>query len=174
MWSQIRFTLDEDGTLTYTSFAYERRAHDWNILKDFDPTRDVIPIPDALFCITIDTESTPSSVFTRHKTSRRPHYDAARARARILDRNDKKETILWNSEGEVTEGTYTNVYFWRDSGWVTPRKESGCLPGIARAWLLENGHAREGTIRRDEIFDGEIVLLSNALYVAQLGQVQLE
>ena len=143
------------------------------MLSSFNPTTGTIAHPEAILTIKVDTVPTPSSQFTQNKTSHRPHYDAARVRAGIIDRKEKKEVLLFNEAGEVTECSITNVYFWRNGQWVTPKKESGCLPGVARRWMLENGRAVEGTVRKEEVQDGELVLLSNGLYIAQLGRVDL-
>ncbi|MEE9582621.1 MAG: aminotransferase class IV, partial [Acidimicrobiia bacterium] len=40
-------------------------------------------------------------------------------------------------DGHVTESTVANVAVLIGSRWVTPPLESGCLPGVYRAELLE-------------------------------------
>ncbi|KAH7105174.1 aminotransferase [Auriculariales sp. MPI-PUGE-AT-0066] len=130
-------------------------------------------VAESLFEVTLDTMPTPASIFTRHKTTYRPHYSEARARAGIVDFNDRKEVILFNEDGEVAECTLCNVFFWRDGVWVTPTEASGCLPGLARRWMVEQGGAVEAVIQRDEVRHGELVLLSNALYMLQVGRVSL-
>ncbi|KAH7105176.1 aminotransferase class IV-domain-containing protein [Auriculariales sp. MPI-PUGE-AT-0066] len=169
----VRVLLDKGGNLSTTTFSYERRLHDPISLWHMNPLTDPIPHPTALFQILLDTEQTLSSVFTCNKTSHRVHYESARRRAGILDRRDQKEVLLFNEHDEVTECSITNVYFWRDESWITPRTRSGCLPGVARRWALEHGHAKEGVIRREDVQDGELVLISNGLYIAQIGRVDL-
>lgn len=47
------------------------------------------------------------------------------------------EVILLNERGEVSECTSANVFLARGSEVWTPPLESGCLPGITRALLLQ-------------------------------------
>ncbi|KAK8233611.1 hypothetical protein HDK77DRAFT_246372 [Phyllosticta capitalensis] len=91
----------------------------------FPPTLDLPPesnSPEPTFTLTIDTSSTPTSPHTLLKTTHRPHYDAARARSlpKALLPGTAHEVLLWNSVGEVIEGTFTSVYLFRGGRWVTP------------------------------------------------------
>jgi branched-chain amino acid aminotransferase len=47
------------------------------------------------------------------------------------------ELILLNERGEVCECTSANLFIARGSGVFTPPLNSGCLPGVTRALLLE-------------------------------------
>ncbi len=67
----------------------------------------------------------------RHKTTRRPIYDAARAA--LPEGVD--EVIFLNERGEVCEGTITTVFFDRGAGMRTPPLACGVLPGVLRAEL---------------------------------------
>ena len=67
-----------------------------------------------------------------HKTSARAVYEAARA-----DNPHVDDVLLTNSEGHITESTIANVAVLVGSRWLTPPLESGCLPGVYRAELLE-------------------------------------
>ncbi|EJD54469.1 D-aminoacid aminotransferase-like PLP-dependent enzyme, partial [Auricularia subglabra TFB-10046 SS5] len=122
--------------------------------------------------VSVDTVATPASAFTRNKTTRRDHYNVARERAGIRSRGERREVILYNEDGEVTEGSVTNVSFWRDGRWVTPNTSSGGLPGTVRRWLLGQGRIMEGIVRRDDIRDGEYVMLTNSWHIVQLGRVE--
>ncbi|KAJ9658637.1 Aminodeoxychorismate lyase [Coniosporium apollinis] len=91
------------------------------------------PIPPT-WLLTLDTEPTPSSPHTALKTTHRPHYDAARARAlpspssgpgrtgaqSTTTGTEMYETLLYNECDEITEGSLTSVYFFRGGRWVTP------------------------------------------------------
>ncbi|EAT86557.1 hypothetical protein HBI56_128270 [Parastagonospora nodorum] len=70
----------------------------------------------------LDTQPTPSSSFTLLKTTMREMYNDARARA--LPANPaapgQVEVMLFNDVDELTEGTYTSLYFYRGGRWVTP------------------------------------------------------
>ena len=69
------------------------------------------------------------------------------------------------------ETTIFNVAFYRDSQWVTPTTTSGCLGGVVRRWLLENGRIREEVLTRDMIYEREWVLLFNGVQGCQLGKL---
>ena len=64
---------------------------------------------------------------------------------------DCEEVILWNREGEITEGTIFNVAVERKGRWVTPPVTSGLLGGVMRAELLASGAMVEGIILVDEL-----------------------
>lgn len=137
----------------------------------FEPC--ISPSPSSrILAVYIDTEPTQPSEFTSYKTTSRAHYDAARVRVGIRDRAEPKEVLLWNEQREIIEGSFRNVAFWRDGAWVTPKSDSGSLPGTVRRWMLENGKVREGTILKDEVKVGEWTLLSNAVDVTILGRVE--
>ncbi len=74
----------------------------------------------------------PTDRLLFHKTSARSVYEAARA-----DHPHVDDVLLTNSDGHVTESTFANVAVLIGSRWVTPPLESGCLPGVYRAELLE-------------------------------------
>lgn len=79
--------------------------------------------PKPTWILTIDTAPTPTSPHTLLKTTHRAHYDAARARsvpAAPTPAGNLHEVLLWNSVGEMTEGSFTSAYFYRGGRWVTP------------------------------------------------------
>ena len=47
------------------------------------------------------------------------------------------EVVLLNERGEVAELTSANIFVVRDHEILTPPLESGCLPGVTRALILE-------------------------------------
>jgi branched-chain amino acid aminotransferase group I len=49
--------------------------------------------------------------------------------------NSMDEALLLNEDGNITEGSTSNVFFVKSSYLVTPSPESGILPGITR-WLV--------------------------------------
>ncbi len=81
------------------------------------------------------SRSTISDPFLFHKTTNRTTYDVRRVRHASAD-----DVILVNDRGEVTESTIANllVRHRRHSG-SRRRCSSGCLPGVARAQLVEAG-----------------------------------
>jgi para-aminobenzoate synthetase/4-amino-4-deoxychorismate lyase len=82
------------------------------------------------------------SEFVRFKTTRRAHYDAfTPSDPGVFD------TILWNSAGEITEGTRGNLAFCIEGRWITPPLACGLLGGIGRAEALKSGRVVEGVVR---------------------------
>ena len=77
-------------------------------------------------------DPTDHSLF--HKTSARRVYDDARA-----DHPHVDDVLLTNTDGHITESTVANVAVLIGTRWLTPPLESGCLPGVYRAELLEAG-----------------------------------
>lgn len=82
-----------------------------------------------------------------HKTTDRALYD--RTRATLPAGID--EVIFLNENGEVAEGTITNVFFDLGHGLRTPPLGCGCLPGCLRAELLETGRASEEVLAGSDL-----------------------
>ena len=76
----------------------------------------------------------------RHKTSHRGFYDAARMSAGTF------EVILEDSEGYLTEGSFTNLFVERGGQLLTPRLTRGLLPGVLRAEMIDSGKAVEADL----------------------------
>jgi len=91
----------------------------------------------------------------RHKTSDRAFYDEARAAAGTF------EVIFRDTDGFLTEGSFTSIFVERGGRLVTPPLARGLLPGVLRARLLEEGKAEEGELRPADLADG--FLLGNAV-----------
>ncbi len=88
------------------------------------------------------------SEFVRHKTTRRGHY-AAFAPA---PGSGVFDTVLYNAEGEITEGTFGNLAAQLDDGrWITPPLASGLLPGVGRALALREGRVAEAVLRLEDL-----------------------
>jgi len=93
-----------------------------------------------------------------HKTTRRAPYDRRRA-----ERPDAFDVLLVNREGEVTEGTFTNVVADIDGERVTPPLDAGLLPGVFRAALLSRGEVRERRLLPADLARARRIWLVNAL-----------
>jgi len=108
----------------------------------------------------------PESVWLYHKTTRRAVYDRAGA-----SRPDCDEVLLWNTRGEVTEGTISNVVIDLDGTLVTPPVGCGLLPGTFRAHLLETGRTVERVVRVDELLRARRLQLVNSVRGFQDGRM---
>lgn len=69
------------------------------------------------------------------------------------------------------ESSIRNIAFWRKDRWVTPPLQVGCLPGVARRLLVEEGKIVEGCVFVQDLKAGEILLLFNAVEGARLGKL---
>jgi para-aminobenzoate synthetase/4-amino-4-deoxychorismate lyase len=112
------------------------------------------PVPVALSGDPVDRRD--ADLF--HKTTRRAPYDRRRA-----SRPHAFEVLLVNREGEVTEGTFTNVVVDLDGERVTPPLDAGLLPGVFRAGLLSRGEVRERRLLPADLSRARRIWLVNAL-----------
>lgn len=107
----------------------------------------------------VDTEATIQDAYTIFKTTKRQCYDAARARAQL--KLGLSEVLLYDENGLITEGSTTNVHFWREGKWVSPM---GGVKGTVKRKLLSSAAVAEHQIRVEDVNkDGEWVLLGNGV-----------
>ncbi|KAK7206800.1 aminotransferase class IV-domain-containing protein [Myxozyma melibiosi] len=173
---RIRPFVYRDRTIKVESNEVGPRADLFSGLK-----ADTKPEDADSWTIYIDTEATPQSSITMFKTSNRDPYTAARER--VLPPNypvsgTTVEVLVYNEQQQITEGSLTNVAFWRGGEWVTPSSnEIGGLRGAVKAELLERGLIRE--MKSDEavgvesVKEGEKVLLMNGVQGCTCGYVRL-
>jgi para-aminobenzoate synthetase/4-amino-4-deoxychorismate lyase len=87
-----------------------------------------------------------SSAWLSHKTTNRWLYDERAKRHPHAD-----QVVLVNERGEVTETNVANLAINLDGTWWTPPVDAGCLPGVARAELVEAGRLHERPITLEEL-----------------------
>jgi len=90
----------------------------------------------------------PEDFRLRHKTSDRAFYDEARAAAGTF------EILFRDSEGFLTEGSFTSLFVERGGILVTPPLARGLLPGVLRGRLIEEGRAAEGDLVEADLAQG--------------------
>jgi len=126
--ARVRLLLEHDGTVVCEA-------------------ADLEPLPERSLRAALAADPVdPHDVVLFHKTTRRTTYERARA-----SRPDAEAVILWNTLGEVTEGTDFNLVVEIDGARVTPPVECGLLPGTFRAQLLDDGEISERRITVDEL-----------------------
>ncbi|MBW3572511.1 MAG: aminodeoxychorismate synthase component I, partial [Gemmatimonadetes bacterium] len=93
-----------------------------------------------------------------HKTTARAEYER-----RAAARPDADDVLLVNERGELTESTIANLVLRVDGALWTPPLESGLLPGVFRAHLLEGGEIRERVLYPADLARAEEVWLVNSV-----------
>ncbi|HEV2568589.1 aminodeoxychorismate synthase component I [Sphingomonas sp.] len=81
----------------------------------------------------------------RHKTTDRGFYDQARRAAGCF------EVAFTDTDGFLTEGSFTSIFVERDGMLLTPPLSRGMLPGVLRAELIETGRAVEADLRAEDL-----------------------
>ena len=98
------------------------------------------------------------SEFTRFKTTHRAHYEAfATTDPQVFD------TLLYNTQGELTECTRGNIALLLDGRWVTPPLRCGLLDGVGREMALKEGRLRESVVRLDDLPRVQALAFVNSL-----------
>ena len=84
------------------------------------------------------------------------------------------EGLLLDSAGELACATSANVFVLRAGRWCTPPVDQAGVAGIARAWVLAQGEAREQRLSAADVASTEALFLCNAvrgiLPVGRLGE----
>ena len=105
------------------------------------------PVPVAISPLPVD----PSDFRLRYKTSDRRFYDRARQDSGAY------ETIFVDPDGQLTEGSRTNIFVERDGKLLTPPAARGLMPGILRETLIDEGRAVEAALTPDDLAGGFFV-----------------
>ena len=80
------------------------------------------------------------------------------------------DTLLVNTQNELCCGSTFNILIKRKNQWFTPRKESGCMPGIMINKLLELNLIKEAYLT-PEFNKDDILLALNSLSCRQIKKV---
>ena len=119
---------------------------------------DLLPLSSPLRVALAPEPVDRHDVFLYHKTTRRAVYDRARA-----SRPEADAVILWNADGEVTEGTDANLVILSNEVKITPPVECGLLPGTSRGALLASGEIAESRITIEQLREADEVWLVNSV-----------
>ncbi len=79
----------------------------------------------------------------------------------LFQKRGKADDIIIIKDGGVTDGYYANLAFLKKGQWFTP--ENPLLPGVKRAFLLDQGKLKTAQIRPADIFGFEKVAFINAM-----------
>ena len=163
---RVRLTLARDGEIELTSTAL-----DTGMLPPIDPAAlqpgDTASLPQVIFS---DIRTDSNAPYLYHKTTVRGCYDEERTRAAA---RGIYEVLFVNEKGEVTEGSFTNIFVLRKGRLITPPVSCGLLPGILRQHLLLKypEMVQEEIISPGDVAQAEAVFVGNS--VRGLVQVQL-
>jgi len=94
----------------------------------------------------------------QHKVDRRDVYQRAFADTKTCD-----QPLLWNEQGNVTEGTFANVVIREGQRMITPPVSDGLLPGVMREFLLQEQQLEEESISRERLLAADEVWMINSL-----------
>ncbi|KAI9462410.1 aminotransferase [Lactarius psammicola] len=164
---KLRLVLNRTGAITITVMPTDTLTADPMLAAHISPSTDSLSNslgdPITLF---LDVAATPPSLFTATKTTHRGPYAEARSRLGLPDVGGSADVLLWNAEGMLMETSIRNFALFRRGRWVTPHDSTGCLHGVTRRWLLEQGLVKgddRALLHKDNLKDGELVLTFNAV-----------
>ena len=140
---KVRLTLGPRGAAQVTTSALaSTKKEPWRVLV-------AAPRADA------------DDPFFYHKTTHRRVYETAYAEAQAAGCD---EALLLNARGEVTEGTFTNVFVKKDGAFYTPPVTCGLLGGVYRAHLLQTlPRTAELVLHPGDLFAADALYLCNAV-----------
>lgn len=127
------------------------------------------PIDDMKIGV-VRMEAAPDDIRLAHKCSDREIYDAPRRAHPQWD-----EVLFKDSQGYLTEGSYTSLFVQRDGRYITPPLSRGLLPGILRREMIESGAAIEGDVMEKDLLEGFFVgnslrgLMKAKLFINPIG-----
>jgi para-aminobenzoate synthetase/4-amino-4-deoxychorismate lyase len=122
----------------------------------------LVPGPELARILMAPQPAMSTALFLRHKTTVREHYAAA---WRATEMEGAFDTLFYNAQGHLTEGTRSNVFVKIGRRWYTPPLEVGLLPGVMRAVLLADPmwNASERRLTLDDLRLAEEIVVCNAL-----------
>jgi len=157
--ARVRLLLHRDGRIEIRSSEMTMAGH---------PATDAIliqgPLPKVVFSA---RQTDRNNVHLYHKTTLRNLYNRERQKALA---KEYSEVLFTNTEGEVTEGSITNIFIMKDGHLLTPPVDCGLLGGTFRRFLIDRGTASEQVLIRDDILQAEAVYVGNSVR----GLVQVE
>lgn len=147
---RLRLLLHKNGNITIT------------------PTEIEAIDEETIWTIALSKEEMQSkNLFLYHKTTNRAFYDDVRTAVQSQAQKDGSvkidEVIFQNEKGELTEGSFTNIFVKINGELKTPAVESGLLPGTLRQSLIEQGKATEEILTLVDLQKAEEIYVGNSV-----------
>ncbi|MEP3476444.1 MAG: aminodeoxychorismate synthase component I [Hyphomicrobiales bacterium] len=147
---RLRLLLHKNGNITIT------------------PTEIEAIDEETIWTIALSKEEMQSkNLFLYHKTTNRAFYDDVRTAVQSQAQKDGSvkidEVIFQNEKGELTEGSFTNIFVKINGELKTPAVESGLLPGTLRQSLIEQGKATEEILTIKDVLSAEEIYVGNSV-----------
>ena len=157
---RVRLTLSRAGEFTIAHTGLHA-----NFLPEADPAvimqqKTGKDLPQVIF----SSRNTDSNfVYLYHKTSLRKLYDDERTR--FVDSKGYYEVLFMNEKGEITEGSYTNIFLQKAGRLLTPPVSCGLLPGVFRRYLLQQypEFVVEKTLTGKDLEQAEALYVGNSV-----------
>ena len=150
-----------------TKLAYNTKAKKFKVRALVDLRGNVKikkgPLNEYSFPLKVAVSSKridPKDIFLYHKTTERGMYETERNRA--LNKGFF-EVIFLNKQGEVTEGTISNVFIRKKGILYTPPVKCGLLNGVLRQHLLKTGRVKEKTLYLRDLSTADDVYIGNSV-----------
>ncbi|MDD5194552.1 MAG: aminotransferase class IV, partial [Candidatus Omnitrophica bacterium] len=102
----------------------------------------------------------PGDIFLYHKTTRRTLYDQEHSAAL---KEGFFEVVFLNAKGELTEGSFTNIFVQRDGKLYTPALKCGLLSGVLRSRLLSRRAAEERVLHLEDLAKAQKLYVGNSV-----------
>ncbi len=96
-----------------------------------------------------------------HKCGARLAYQHGFELAR---RQGVDDCLFFDRQDRLLETSVSNVFALVDGEWRTPAVSLGLLPGIARAWALERGMAREAVLHVQDLAQCAALAVTNSTH----------
>lgn len=102
----------------------------------------------------------PADPHRFHKTTRRSMFDCERSDCLT---QGYYEVLFSNKDGQVTEGSVSNLFIRCNNRLVTPPVSCGLLAGTFRRMLLEQGRAEERVVTVQDVLAAKEVYVANSV-----------
>ena len=81
------------------------------------------------------------------------------------------DAILENTEGKITEGATSNVFFVKKASLITPSPDSGVLPGITRDVIMDIARKSRIRVVEKDVSRRELLGSDEAFFTSSLAEV---